>query len=232
MLRIVAALIAALFISAPLAAGAQVVPGDQGYQDQGGPSYAEGADQAYSGDEQLHGRIVSFDGAYGLQVRDEKGYVDNIQLHQGTIINPTGLTLAPGMIVSIMGYNAGPFFAANEIDTPYTYTYGVPYYAGHPWNYYGPSVSLSFFFGNPGWWHGNFFVGRPRFVGGARVYDNVRVNNFYRGGTFQGHNYVVPRERGGYVAHGAPARQEFHGAPQGRAEVHSSGGDRGGDHHR
>ena len=65
-----------------------------------------------------------------MYVRDVRGYVDNVTLHQGTIINPTGLTLAPGMVVSILGYNAGPFFAANEVDTPYTYTYGVPYYAG------------------------------------------------------------------------------------------------------
>ncbi len=112
-------------------------------------------------------------------MRDEQGYVDNVQLHQGTIINPTGLTLAPGMVVSILGYNAGPFFAANEIDTPYTFYAGAPYYQGHPWSYYGPTVSLGFFFGNPGscWWHGNVLVGTPRFVGGARFYNNVRVNN-------------------------------------------------------
>jgi hypothetical protein len=69
------------------------------------------------------------------------------------VINPTGLTLAPGMVVSIDGYNAGGYFAANEVDTPYTYYEGVPYYYGHPWFYYGPSVSLGFFFGGGGW-HG------------------------------------------------------------------------------
>ncbi len=46
--------------------------------------------------------------AVHLQVRDEQGYVDNVQLHQGTIINPTGITLEPGMVVSILGYNSGP----------------------------------------------------------------------------------------------------------------------------
>jgi hypothetical protein len=191
------ALAAALILAAPLAASAQIVP-----------SY--GAEAAYDGDAQIHGRILSFDGAYSLEVRDEKGYVDNVRLHQGTVINPTGLTLAPGMVVSILGYNAGPYFAANEVDTPYTYYAGTPYYGGHPWNYYGPSVSLGFFFGNPGWWHGNVFVGSPRFLGGVRVYDNVRVNNYYRGGAFQGHNYVAPRERGGYEVR-RPERGEFRG---------------------
>jgi hypothetical protein len=123
------------------------------------------------------------------------------------------------MVVSIMGYNAGQYFAANEVDTPYTYYSGIPYYAGHPWNYYGPSISLGFFFGNAGWWHGGGFGGGYRFVGGARVYNNVRVNSVYRGGAYQGRNYVAPPERGGYVAHGA-AR-----APQRGGQQH------GGDHH-
>jgi len=61
------------------------------------------------------------------------------------------------MVVSIMGYNAGDYFAANEVDTPYQFYSGIPYYSGHPWNYYGPSISLGFFFGNPGWWHGGGF---------------------------------------------------------------------------
>jgi hypothetical protein len=207
-MKFIAAFIATLFLAAPLAANAQIAP-----------SYAAGP--ADEGDANIHGRIISFDGAYSVAVRDEKGYVDNVQLHQGTIINPTGITLAPGMVVSIMGYNAGDYFAANEIDTPYTFYAGAPYYAGHPWNYYGPSVSLGFFFGNPGWWHGSAFGGGFRFNGGARVYNGVRVNNFYRGGTYQGRNYVAAPERGGYVPHGAV-----------RAPQHSSGGDRGGERHR
>jgi hypothetical protein len=199
MRKFLSALVAALIISAPLAAVAQGVP-----------SYGADQEEAYDGDAQIHGRILSFDGAYSVQVRDERGYVDNVQLHQGTIINPTGLTLAPGMVVSILGYNAGPYFAANEIDTPYTFDAGYPYYAGHPWNYYGPSVSLGFFFGNPGWWHGSAFVGRPRFFGGVRVYDRVRVNTVYRGGAFQGRSYVAPRERGGYELR-TPQRGDYRG---------------------
>jgi hypothetical protein len=221
MQRFIAAVIAALFFAAPLAAGAQIAP-----------SYAAGS--GYDGDAQIHGRILSFDGAYSVQVRDEKGYVDNIQLHQGTIINPTGLTLAPGMIVSVLGYNAGSYFAANQIDTPYTFYSGYPYYAGHPWSYYGPGISLGFFFGNPGWWHGGGFVGPYHYVGGARVYTNVRVNEFYRGGGFQGHNYVAPAERGGYAVRGPQG--EFHGGQPQHAEhsehfEHGEHGGYGGDHH-
>jgi hypothetical protein len=216
MLRFIAALIAALFLAAPLAASAQIAPS--------GPSYADNGPGGE--DAQIHGRILTFDGAYSLQVKDEKGYVDNVQLHQGTIINPTGLTLAPGMIVSIMGYNAGSYFAANQIDTPYTFYAGFPYYSGHPWNYYGPGVSLGFFFGNSGWWHGGMFGGPYHYVGGARFYNNVHVNSVYRGGAFQGRNYVAPRGSGGYDVHAA--HPDYRGS---RGSQHSGGGGGGHDHH-
>ena len=100
------------------------------------PSYARP-----SGDETLSGRIVSFDGAYALQVRDDRGFTDNVRLRQGTIINPTGITLAPGMSVTVHGVNTGSTFAANQIDTPYnTYGFGYPAYppyAVYPYPYYG-----------------------------------------------------------------------------------------------
>jgi hypothetical protein len=115
------------------------------------PSYARP-----SGDETLSGRIVSFDGAYALQVRDDRGFTDNVRLRQGTIINPTGITLAPGMSVTIHGVNTGSTFAANQIDTPYnTYGFGYPAYppyAVYPYPYYGypygwGRVSIGFGFG-------------------------------------------------------------------------------------
>jgi hypothetical protein len=222
------ALVAALTLSAPLAASAQDAP-----------SYAQPpAGYDGGGDAQIRGRILNFDGGYNLQVRDDKGYVDNVVLHQGTIINPTGLTLAPGMVVSILGYNAGSYFGANEVDTPYTYYSGVPYYGGHPWNYYGPSISLGFFFGNVGWWHGDSFGGGYHYNGGARIYNNVHVNAVYRGGAYDGRTYRAPEEHGGYYPHGTyhgttgyHGGGDFHGgggAPRG-GESHGGGGDH--DHH-
>ena len=140
-LRLLAALGAAnIALILPLAALAQ---DDPTYAQQpGAPQYAQAGVPSYATqDQQIHGRIASFDGGYNLQVRDDKGYLDNVQLHQGTVINPTGLTLAPGMVVSVNGYSQGSYFAANEIDTPYQLYGAVPYYSGHPWYYYGPSIS-------------------------------------------------------------------------------------------
>jgi hypothetical protein len=173
MLKQLLAATAALALAAPLAAQAQEVP-----------TYATSA----QADQQIQGRITGFDGGYNLAVLDDNGYTDNVALHDGTVINPTGLTLAPGMIVNILGYNEGSVFDANEVDTPYTIDNAVPYYAGHPWDYYGPTIGLSFFFGNTGWWHGPRFErgGFDRGVAfdrGSRVEgrpNNVIVNNFAR----------------------------------------------------
>ncbi|MGD0475131.1 MAG: hypothetical protein ABSB70_18220 [Candidatus Velthaea sp.] len=209
------ATLTAVCLALPIAAQAQDVP-----------SYAA---QQYSDDQNIHGRVLSFDGDYGLSVRDEQGYVDNVELHPGTIINPIGLTLAPGMVVSILGYNAGSYFAANEVDTPYQFSNAVPYYGGHPWDYYGPSISLSFFFGNAGWWHGGSFNGGYRYAGGARVYNNVNVHvsDVYRGtpGQFHGRNYVAPAEHGGYYSR---ASRE----PSAHQNNRDNRDDRGGDHAR
>jgi hypothetical protein len=209
-------MLAALFLLAPSALPAQA---------QDVPSYAH--PQYADEDQVIHGRILGFDGGYALSVRDERGFVDEVRLHDGTIINPTGLSLRPGMIVNIIGYNTGPFLAANEIDTPYTYYSGVPYYEGHPWDYYGPSIRLSFFFGNPGWWHANYFGGDYRFAGGARVYNNVHVVNVYHGGELRGRDYVAGREHGGYHAGEREAR-ETRDARGDRGD-HGDRGDRG-DH--
>jgi hypothetical protein len=139
------AAVAAIALLGPVAARAQDLP-----------SYARPAAQA---DHQIHGRVATFDGGYNVGVRDENGYTDNVVMHDGTIINPTGLTLAPGMVVSILGYNAGSYFAADEIDTPYNFDDGVAYYGGEPWYDYGPDISLGFFFGSGGWWHGGSYRG-------------------------------------------------------------------------
>jgi hypothetical protein len=116
------------------------------------PSYARP-------DDGIHGRIVSFDGAYNLQVRDDRGYVDNVQLRQGTVINPTGVRLTPGMAVTIHGTNGGSAFIASEIDTPYNvygpidvgpypvYAYPYPVYPYPVYAYPYPSFGLGIHIG-------------------------------------------------------------------------------------
>jgi len=99
------------------------------------PSYAR---PGYASDEEtIHGRIVSFSGAYKLEIRDDRGFIDHVGLRQGTVINPAGLRLAQGMSVTVLGYNRGSTFQANEIDTPYTSEYPVPAYG---YGYYGPYI--------------------------------------------------------------------------------------------
>ena len=148
MKNVLLAAVAALSLAAPVAARAQ---DDPSYvAPQAAPSYAQ-APVAANAEEDIHGRIVDFDGAYTLSVRDERGFVDNIQLHQGTIINPTGLPLAPGERVLIIGHPTGPSFEAEEIDIPYAVGYRRPYW----YPAYYPAISVGIWGGGwrgRGWW--------------------------------------------------------------------------------
>ncbi|MFN2461383.1 MAG: hypothetical protein ABR591_11945 [Candidatus Velthaea sp.] len=57
--------------------------------------------------------IVSSFSPYNLYL--QRG--THVELHRGTVINPTGIALRPGMRVSIIGnWNADGTFNANEID--------------------------------------------------------------------------------------------------------------------
>jgi hypothetical protein len=128
-------------------AGAQTAPDDQAP-----PAAAPPPMPTYaSGEEHIRGRIASIDGKYQITVRDQRGYIDRVSLHDGTVINPTGLQLAPGQMVTILGHNAGSTFQANEIDTPYGryggFAYAYPAYAP----YYGPAWGVGFGFRGPGW---------------------------------------------------------------------------------
>jgi hypothetical protein len=103
------------------------------------PSYARP-------DESVHGVVQKANG-YDLEVRDDRGFIDRIKLHDGTVINPTGLKLAPGQTVTVHGQTNGSVFEASEIDTRYHYTYAYaypapyyPYYYGYPYPVYGPPV--------------------------------------------------------------------------------------------
>jgi hypothetical protein len=104
------------------------------------PTYATA-----SADEQITGQISAIPGKYALTIRDTRGFLSNVSLHQGTIINPTGLKLQTGMRVTIHGTNAGATFAANEIDTPYTVALVQPVGAA-----YGFGYGVGFGYG-PGW---------------------------------------------------------------------------------
>ena len=120
------------------------------YAENAVPSYAQPVPPPAANPEgRIEGTVTSFDGKYSLQVHDDRGYIDNVELHQGTIINPTGLTLAPGMRVTIYGTPRGHVFAANEIDTPYHYAPG--YVWGPPPFYWGAGL---------GWRHA-YFWGEP-----------------------------------------------------------------------
>src|ERR1700756_1626586 len=66
----------------------------------------------------LHGTIASIEGKFGLTVRDDRADVDQVRLHPGTVIEPTGLRLQPGMQVTITGSPDGKAFNANTIVAP------------------------------------------------------------------------------------------------------------------
>ncbi|HTX02670.1 MAG TPA: hypothetical protein VMD07_03230 [Candidatus Acidoferrales bacterium] len=114
------------------------------------PSYAK---PSYASTEQtIHGRVTVVNGTY-MEIADSNGYIDRVQLHQGTIINPTGIRLAPGMTVTIMGHNNGHLFLANEIDTPYQYDGPYAYYPYPYYPYYGPPVYFGLGIGFGGYHH-------------------------------------------------------------------------------
>lgn len=50
-----------------------------------------------------HGRVTYFR-RFDLQVETAPNVYRQIHLHQGTIINPRGTTLTPGMVVDVSGY--------------------------------------------------------------------------------------------------------------------------------
>lgn len=130
--------LAALIAAAPAAAFAQ-------------PSSEEGLPSYARPEESIRGRIVSV-AEYSLNVRDDRGNLDRITLHDGTVINPSGLKLAAGMAVTIEGYQTGGRFEAIEIDTQYT-SYPAPGYAPPypPYAFYGPPYWGPPYWGPPYW---------------------------------------------------------------------------------
>ena len=72
-------------------------------------------------DHTVHGVVTSIHGKYRLVVRNDRADGESVTLHRGTIINPTGLQLEPGMQVTIAGHLDGGTFDADEIDAPAHY---------------------------------------------------------------------------------------------------------------
>jgi hypothetical protein len=165
------------------------------------PSYA-------TAEQTIRGRIRSIDGQYHITVRDNKGYLDSVALHQRTLINPPGLVLAPRMSVTIFGYNAGSVFVANEIDTPYkniepqssangdTTLYYAPSYnvvtTAYPaytygWPYWGSPFYSPFVYGWSAWGYPAY---RPYYYGSYWGYSGYRPYYPYRWGGYYGYSYV------------------------------------------
>jgi hypothetical protein len=87
------------------------------------PSYATppvAGGSSGNDDETIHGSISSIDDADSFQVKDDRGFIDSVQLQSGTVIQPSGTRLEPGMIVTIAGANRGSVFAANRVDVAST----------------------------------------------------------------------------------------------------------------
>jgi hypothetical protein len=72
-------------------------------------------------DQTLHGVITAIQGRYELTVLDDRKDGESVTLHQGTIINPTGLQLRTGMQVTIAGHASRDTFAADKIDASREY---------------------------------------------------------------------------------------------------------------
>jgi hypothetical protein len=94
---------AAILLAAPLAARADVPD-------------AAGAQAAQA---RVSGTIADFHGKYGIVVRDDRGALVEVVLHQGTVIEPLGLRLERGMRVTVSGTAHDRTLAANRIETPY-----------------------------------------------------------------------------------------------------------------
>lgn len=90
----------------------------------------------------LRGTIAAVDGKTDLRVLTTSGANVAVSLHRGTIIAPLGLTLRPGMNVSLSGSSDGSRFDATEIDAPYHIVAApsVPFDYGN--NFATPSFAL------------------------------------------------------------------------------------------
>jgi hypothetical protein len=66
--------------------------------------------------ETIQGTVQKYDGSEHLYIADVRGFTDDVALGDQTAIRPAGTQLAPGMAVTVHGYNAGHWFDATAID--------------------------------------------------------------------------------------------------------------------
>jgi hypothetical protein len=228
--------------AAALALAVAGLPGLAAAQSAPPPSYAQLPSYAKPAPvhETLGGTISNFDGKYGLFVRDDRGFVDNITLRDGTIINPTGLRLAEGMRVTVTGFTQGKTFVALQIDTPYNttyalpapapaYAYGYPYYGGayygaaYPWYYPAAAFGIGFAFGAYPYWGPYGYGGYYGYRGGYYGYRGYYGGGYYGGyhGGYYGGGYHNPANpNGGYHGGG------YGGSYGGSAHYGGGGGHR------
>ena len=108
------------------------------------PTYAQPPPAPAYGRQNASGTVSGFDGQWVVYMHDDKGYTDHVTLHQGTIINPTGIKLLEGMRVTIYGNADGPTFQANRVDVAYS-----PYSP-----YYGSDGNPAYGYGDGGYGYG------------------------------------------------------------------------------
>lgn len=132
------------------------------------PAYATPAHE-----QTLRGTIAGFDGKYHLRLRDERGWFDDVTLHQGTVITPRGLRLQPGMRVTIRGAADGTTFDADEIEAPDETAPGSPYdmqygtvgtWSSSPygWNNTFYSPFGGYYYPPYGWYGPGTYLGPPQ----------------------------------------------------------------------
>jgi len=125
----------------PVAATAQLVPSNAYAVPEQTQSQA---DQSENEVGTIAGEIASVDGPFNIRFADDRGFLDEVQLHPGTIVIPNGLQLAVGMHLTIEGsFDEDGIFQADQVDAEYPYAGEPP-----PPAYYGP-----------GWWYPGFAYG-------------------------------------------------------------------------
>ena len=132
------------------------------------PTYSQPYSQPpappYGHQDKITGTVSGFDGQWIVYMHDDRGYTDHISLHQGTIINPTGIKLLEGMKITIYGYANGSTFDANRVDvaySPYSPYYGsngnpVPPNGGYGYGDAGGYGSGGYGYGDGGYGYGGY----------------------------------------------------------------------------